>query len=80
MTSLLHKFSSFNIKSAFLIGLSALLIIQFHIVLFQSVDVETSYGNIQVAIQGDRTKPAIFTFHDIGLNRKYSVGVGHWKN
>ena len=37
---------------------------------FQSEDVETSYGNIHVAIQGDRSKPAIFTFHDIGLNRK----------
>ncbi|XP_052817458.1 protein NDRG3-like isoform X2 [Mya arenaria] len=34
----------------------------------QSDDVETSYGNIHVAIQGDRSKPAIFTFHDIGLN------------
>lgn len=79
MTSPLHKFSSLNVKPAVLTGLMALLITQFHIVLFQSVDVETSYGNIQVAIQGDRTKPAIFTFHDIGLNRKYCVGVGQWK-
>ncbi|XP_071496782.1 protein NDRG3-like isoform X1 [Diadema antillarum] len=30
--------------------------------------VETEWGNILVAIQGDRTKPAILTYHDIGLN------------
>ena len=39
--------------------------------IFQSDDVETPYGNIRVAIQGDRAKPAILTYHDIGLNRKY---------
>ena len=32
---------------------------------------ETPYGNVHVAIQGDRAKPAILTFHDIGLNRKF---------
>ncbi|KAL8608418.1 hypothetical protein ACOMHN_002651 [Nucella lapillus] len=37
-------------------------------VLLQEDDVETPFGNIHVAIQGDRTKPAILTFHDIGLN------------
>lgn len=37
-------------------------------IILQSDDVETSYGNIHVAVQGDRSKPAIFTFHDIGLN------------
>lgn len=37
-------------------------------ILLQSDDVETPYGNFQVAIQGDRAKPAIVTFHDIGLN------------
>ncbi|KAL4234168.1 Protein ndrg3 [Mactra antiquata] len=37
-------------------------------IIIQSDDVETSYGNIHVAIQGDRSKPAIFTVHDIGLN------------
>lgn len=37
-------------------------------IIIQSNDVETSYGNIHVAVQGDRAKPAIFTFHDIGLN------------
>ncbi|XP_052286475.1 protein NDRG3-like isoform X3 [Dreissena polymorpha] len=35
---------------------------------FQSYDVETSYGTVHVAMQGDKTKPAIFTYHDIGLN------------
>ncbi|XP_030840584.1 protein NDRG3 isoform X1 [Strongylocentrotus purpuratus] len=30
--------------------------------------VETEWGNILVAIQGDRTKPAILTYHDLGLN------------
>ena len=37
---------------------------------FQEDDIETPYGNIHVAIQGDRSKQAILTFHDIGLNRK----------
>ena len=32
---------------------------------------ETPFGNMHVAIQGDRAKPAILTFHDIGLNREY---------
>lgn len=37
---------------------------------FQEDDVETPFGNIHVAIQGDRSKQAIITYHDIGLNRK----------
>ena len=36
----------------------------------QEDDIETQYGNMHVAIQGDRSKPAILTFHDIGLNRE----------
>ncbi|XP_055931634.1 protein NDRG3-like isoform X1 [Argiope bruennichi] len=30
--------------------------------------IDTEYGAITVAVQGDRNKPAILTFHDIGLN------------
>lgn len=30
--------------------------------------VETDRGNVVVAVQGSRTKPAIFTYHDLGLN------------
>ncbi|XP_064610298.1 protein NDRG3-like [Liolophura sinensis] len=37
-------------------------------IIIQDEDVETPHGRIRVAIQGDRTKPAILTFHDIGLN------------
>lgn len=37
-------------------------------ILIQDDDVETPYGNMHVAVQGDRSKPAILTFHDIGLN------------
>ncbi|CAG2192293.1 protein NDRG3-like isoform X2 [Mytilus edulis] len=37
-------------------------------ILIQEDDVETPYGNFHVAIQGDRSKMAILTFHDIGLN------------
>lgn len=37
-------------------------------ILIQEDDVETPYGNFHVAIQGDRSKVAILTFHDIGLN------------
>ena len=40
--------------------------------IFQSNDIETPHGNVHVAIQGDRSKPAILTYHDIGLNRKYN--------
>ena len=29
---------------------------------------ETVYGSVNVIIQGDRSKPAIMTYHDIGLN------------
>ena len=35
--------------------------------------VETDRGIILVAIQGDRSKPAILTYHDIGLNCKFNV-------
>ena len=31
----------------------------------------TPHGNVHVAIQGAVGKPAIITYHDIGLNRKY---------
>ncbi|XP_063392912.1 protein NDRG3 isoform X3 [Cydia fagiglandana] len=32
------------------------------------VRVRTDRGDILVAVQGDRNKPAIFTYHDLGLN------------
>ncbi|GIY08423.1 protein NDRG3 [Caerostris extrusa] len=34
----------------------------------QDDTIDTEYGAINVAVQGDRNKPAILTFHDIGLN------------
>ncbi|XP_067934875.1 protein NDRG1-like isoform X2 [Watersipora subatra] len=34
----------------------------------QEQDVQTEYGPIKVAIQGNTKKPAIVTYHDIGLN------------
>jgi len=30
--------------------------------------VETDHGSVTVAIKGDRSKPAILTYHDLGLN------------
>lgn len=32
--------------------------------------VDTKFGSLLVAIQGDRSKPAIVTYHDLGLNCK----------
>ena len=32
--------------------------------------VETDKGSLLVAIQGNRSKPAILTYHDLGLNCK----------
>jgi len=37
-------------------------------ILIQEEDVETIYGSVNVIIQGDRSKPAIMTYHDMGLN------------
>ncbi|KAL5021266.1 hypothetical protein ScPMuIL_000421 [Solemya velum] len=37
-------------------------------VIIQEDDIETPYGNLHVAVQGDRSKIAIITVHDIGLN------------
>ena len=34
----------------------------------QEDDVETALGLIHVCVQGDRNKPAILTYHDIGMN------------
>lgn len=33
--------------------------------------VHTDRGDIVVAVQGDRSKPAIITYHDLGLNCEY---------
>lgn len=33
--------------------------------------VRTDRGDILVAVQGDRAKPAIITYHDLGLNCEY---------
>lgn len=33
--------------------------------------ISTDKGDITVAVQGDLSKPAILTFHDLGLNCKY---------
>lgn len=33
--------------------------------------VATDRGEILVAVQGDTTKPAILTYHDLGLNCKF---------
>ncbi|XP_014667168.1 PREDICTED: protein NDRG3-like isoform X2 [Priapulus caudatus] len=37
-------------------------------------DVETDHGTMQVAIQGEKTKPAMVTFHDIGQNSASCYG------
>lgn len=34
--------------------------------------VVTDKGDILVAVQGETSKPAILTYHDLGLNCKYS--------
>jgi pimeloyl-ACP methyl ester carboxylesterase len=36
----------------------------------KSVDVKTPFGPVHVTVHGDPRLPAIFTFHDIGLNSK----------
>jgi hypothetical protein len=33
--------------------------------------VETGEGSVLVAVQGNRSKPAILTYHDLGLNCEY---------
>ena len=33
--------------------------------------VDTGRGSVLVAVQGNQSKPAILTYHDLGLNRKY---------
>lgn len=37
--------------------------------------VETDRGNILVAVQGSRNKPAILTYHDLGLNCKFLLFI-----
>lgn len=41
--------------------------------LIQEDDVETAYGSMRIIVQGDRSKPAILTYHDIGLNSKVAA-------
>lgn len=33
--------------------------------------VDTGRGSLLVAVQGNRSKPAILTYHDLGLNCEY---------
>jgi hypothetical protein len=33
--------------------------------------VETGRGSVLVAVKGNRSKPAILTYHDLGLNCEY---------
>jgi len=41
--------------------------------------VETKFGSVLVGVQGDRAKPAIVTYHDIGLNCKLKVKLSaYW--
>lgn len=35
---------------------------------WQEDDIETAMGTLHVSVQGDRSKPAVMTYHDIGLN------------
>ncbi len=39
-------------------------------IFFQEERIETGRGTLLVAKQGDQTKPAMITYHDLGLNRK----------
>ncbi|XP_064641171.1 protein NDRG3-like isoform X15 [Lineus longissimus] len=36
--------------------------------ILQEDDIDTAVGVLHVAVQGDRSKPAILTYHDLGLN------------
>lgn len=35
--------------------------------------VQTDKGDLLIAVQGDTSKPAILTYHDLGLNCKYNA-------
>lgn len=39
----------------------------------QEERVETDRGTLLVGVQGNRSKPAILTYHDLGLNCKFSL-------
>lgn len=47
----------------------------------QEHDVETPYGMLHVVIRGapKGNKPAILTYHDVGLNREYLKKKTQWK-
>ena len=44
--------------------------------------VSTERGNVTVALKGDRSKPAIVTYHDLGLNyiSNFQVGFQFFEN
>lgn len=39
----------------------------------EEIRVETDRGSVLVAVQGNRSKPALLTYHDLGLNCEYST-------
>lgn len=41
----------------------------------EEVYVDTDNGPVCVGVQGDRSAPAILTYHDLGLNCEFIVGA-----
>jgi hypothetical protein len=41
----------------------------------ETVELDTNFGPALVAIQGDRSKPAIFTYHEAGVNYVTCFGI-----
>lgn len=38
----------------------------------EEIRIETDRGSLLIAVQGNRNKPAIVSYHDLGLNCKFS--------
>jgi hypothetical protein len=46
-----------------------------YLLFLQEHHIQTNHGSVSVAVYGDHDKPALITYPDVALNRKYSTLV-----
>lgn len=56
-------------------SVDALLIPRFSVILTQEHIIKSRRGSVSVVVYGDRSKPALVTYPDVALNRKFQDSI-----